>query len=190
MKNSSFSLIERKLIRITIVLALIQLVITLTFVHVFRSNQQINVNDTKQIDIVVDDVYHFRVSKENCLCVVSSSAKYVFKSRSTFEEYSVEELYESIHKGDKLSLIYRETYNVFWKVNIVVDARNEFETYRTIEEYNEGKQYIPWFVVFFFSIAEIVLIGIIFVYVWVNYNLFKGVYRKIQKRHIRKKRSN
>lgn len=180
MKHTIFSLAEKKLLRTVIVLVLIQLLIIFTFVFMFRNSQQINVNDTKQIDITVNDVYYFRVLRENWLFVVSDSTEYLFTSRSTIKEYSVSKLYESIHEGDELFLMYKETYTVLGKVNLVVDARSKTETYRTIEDYNDGKQGIPVFLVVVFSIIEIVFIGIVFVYAWINYIIFKGVFRKIK----------
>ena len=164
-----------------IVLVLIQIVIIFTFVHMLIGSQQTNVSYTKQIDIIVDDIYYFRVPRENWLFVVSDSTRYLFMSRSTFEEYSVNELYESISKGNKLSLKYYEIYNILGKVNLVVDARSETETYRSIEEYNHGKQGLPVFVTIVFSIIELIFVIIVFIYVWLNYNTIKAFYRKTNK---------
>lgn len=183
MEKNKFSLAEKKLIRIVIVLALIQLVIIFIFAHMLIGSQQINVNDTKQIDITVDDIYYFRVPRENWLFVVSDSTKYLFKSRSTFEEHSVNELYESIIEGAKLSLMYQETHTVLGNVNLVVDARSETETYRSLEEFNRGKQGVPVFVTIIFSIIELIFVGIVLVYVWLNYTTIKGVYKK-SKNHL------
>lgn len=180
MKSTRFSLPEKKLLRMVIVLFLIQLAIFFAFVSMFSDSQQINVKDTKQIDIIVDDVYYFRVPREDWLFVVSDSTEYLFKSRSTFGEYSVSRLYESIHEGDKLSLMFRETYTILGKVNLVVDAQSQTETYRTIENYNEGKKGVPIVISIIFSIIEVGFIGIIFVYGWINRSIFKGVFRKIK----------
>ena len=153
-----------------------------------RGSQQIDINDTKHIDITVDDIYIIRVPKEDWLFIVADSTYYLFTSRATFEDYSVHELYNSIFEGDHLSLIYYESDSIlFKKVNTVVDARTETETYRTFEEYNRGKQGVPVFVVILFSIIEIIFVGIIFVYVWINYSIFKGFYRKIKNHHLSKK---
>jgi len=183
MKKTKFSLAEKKLIRIVIVPALIQLVIIFIFAHMLIGSQQINVNDTKQIDITVDDIYYFRVLRENWLFVVSDSTKYLFKSRSTFEEYSVNELYESISEGAELSLMYRETHTVLGNVNLVIDARSETKTYRSLEEFNRGKQGVPAFLTIMFSIIELIFVGIVLVYVWLNYTTIKGVYKK-SKNHL------
>ncbi|MBO5906559.1 MAG: hypothetical protein J6Q85_00200 [Clostridia bacterium] len=186
MKRTSYSLVEKKLFRAVILLALIQLVIIFIFVYILIDSKQINVNDTKQIEITVDDVCCFRVARENWLFVSSGTTKYLFKGRPTLEEHSVSELYESISEGDKLFLMYRETYEIIGKVNLVVDARSETEAYRTIEEYNRGKQGVLFFVSIGFSIIEIVFVGIVLVYVWVSYSTFKGVCIKIKSKRLSK----
>ena len=175
MKRKKFSLSEKKLVRTVIVFFIIQLFIIFTFIYTLIGSQQISVNDTKQIDITVDDIYCVRVSRENWLFVVSNSTKYLFKSRSTFEEFSVSELYEVVSEGDKLSLMCYETNTIFGKVNLVVDAHSETETYRSIEEYNRGRQGLQPVVVMIFTIIETVFVGIIFVFVWMNYNIFKRI---------------
>ena len=108
-----FSLAEKKLLRTVIVFALIQILIIFTFIRMMIDSQPISINDTKQIDVIVDDIYYARVPRENWLFIVSDSTKYVFKSRSTFEERSVSELYELVSAGDKLSLRYYEKNNIF-----------------------------------------------------------------------------
>ena len=173
MKKSKFTLM-------VITLGLIQLVIIFFFAHMLMASQQIDVADIKEIDITVDDIYYSRVSRENWLFVVSDSTKYLFKGRSTLEEYSVSELYESITEGTKLSLMYRETHTIFGNVNLVVDARSETETYRSLKEFNLGKQGLPAFLTIMFSLIELVYVGIVLMYIWVNYTEFKWVFKKFK----------
>ena len=184
MKKSKLSLIEKSKIRTILILILIQLLIIISFAFFMSGAQQIDINDTKRIDITVDDMYIFRVSKERQLFVVADSTCYLFTGRATFDDYSVHKLYNSISKGDRLSLIYYESDRIlFKKVNVVVDARTETETYRTLEEYNRGKQGIPTLVVVLYSIIELVFVGIVFVYVWFNYKTIKSIYRKAKNYH-------
>ena len=165
-----------------IVLTLIQLVIIFTFVYMLHNSQQININETKQNSLHVDDIYYYRMAKENNLLVVADSQYYLFTSRSTLKEHSVHDIYESISIGDRLSLTYYEAHSLIWgQLNIVVEAHSETETYRTLEEYNRGREGLPVFVVVFFSIIELIFGGVVFVYVWIHYGTFKGVYRKIKK---------
>ena len=180
MKKVMFSIVEKRLIRSILILELVQILILIAFIRMFNIGQPISTNDTKQSDIIVEDIYLISTSKELWLVIIADSEKYVFESHSTFDTYSLEELNESISKGDKLSLRYYEGYVAFRKTNLVVDARTETELYRTLEEYNSGKQGVPIFVIVLFSIIEIVFVGIIFVYGWLNYSVFKEVCRKIK----------
>ena len=190
MKKTKFSLLEKKTLRMVIVLALIQMVIVFTFAHILIGSQQVNVNDTKQIDIIVDDIYYFRIPGENQLFVVADSKNYLFTSRSTFKENSVHNLYDTISKRERLSLTYYEAYNIILgQFNVVVDARSETETYRTFEEYNRAREGVSIFVVVLYSIIELIFGGVVFVYVWINCTTIKGIYKKT-KNHLIKQKSN
>lgn len=170
MKKSKISLVETKSIRVMLLFVIIQFLIVILFVLLVRGSRQIDMNDTKQIDITVDDIYIIRVAGEDQLVVVADSTEYLFEGRATFEDHSVHALYNSISKGDSLSLIYYESDRILFKnANVVVDARTETEIYRDFEEYNRGMQGVPIFVVILFSIIELFFIGIVFVYVWFNY---------------------
>lgn len=183
MKKIKFSLSEKKLIFTILLFVFVQLLIAFSFTRLYTDSQQINENDIKQIDIIVDDYYRYRVLKEEKLVIVADGNEYLFNSHSTFSEYSVYELYNSISEGSSLSLIYYETYEISGRVNLVVDARSENRIYRTIEEYNRGKQGLPVFVVVMFSVIEIIFVGIILVYVWIEGNIFKRIFRKIKKQY-------
>lgn len=181
MKKSKFSSDEKKLFRVLLALILLQSVTVFIFSHMLFESRQVNIRDTKEIDIIVDDFYRYRVSKEAKLVIVADGNEYLFNSRSSFAEYSVDELYNSISEGSCLSLIYYETYEISGRVNLVVDARSENEIYRTIEEYNRGKQGLPVFVVIIFFATEIVFVGIILLYVRTKCSIFKSIFRKITK---------
>ena len=183
MRENKVSLVEKKVLRIFTIFVLVQLIIAFIFICMLAESQQINVDDIKQIDITIDDVYYFRVPRNNWLFIVSDSSKYLFKNRSTSEEYSVSELYEAISEGSELSLIYQEKDTIFGKTNLIVDARTKTEVYRTLEEYNRAKQGLPLIVIIFFSIIEVIFVGIFAVYVWINFNVFKEIYRRIKKYH-------
>ena len=180
MKKVMFSIVEKRLIRTMLILGLVQILIMFTFIRMFNIGQPISTHDTKQTDIIVEDIYLISTRKEQWLVIIADSEKYLFESHSIFDTYPLEELNKSISKGDKLSLRYYEEYNIFGKANMIVDARTATENYRTFEEFNHAKQGVSVFVVIIFSIIEIVFAGIIFVYIWLNYSIFKGVYRKIK----------
>lgn len=181
MKKIKFSLAEKRLFRILIVLAFIQLVIIFTFVYMLSESQLVDINETKQINITVDDIYYYRKATENQLIIAADSEDYLFTGRSTSKECSVHDIYESISIGDRLSLTYYETYDMGERVNVVVAANDETDTYRTLEEYNRGREKVPIFVIVLYAIIELVFVGVIFIYVWTDFPTIKGIYRKIKK---------
>ena len=157
----------------------------------FSTSFPIDVKDTKQIDITVEDTYcvrsYGRHSRESWFVVVADSEKYWFEYHGSFDKYSVDQLYKSISKGDGLRLTYYETsYIVYGKVNVVVDARAEAEIYRSFESYNRARQGIPTLGVIIFSIIELVFVGIVFVNIWLNKSIFKEISRKIKCAKIKK----
>lgn len=179
MKKIKLSLGEKRCIKAIILFIIIQLFIIFSFLLLVSGSQQIDINNTKQIEITVDDVHIIRVPKEDWLFVIADSTYYLFTGRATNEDYSVHELYNSISKGDSLSLRYYELDTVLLKnINKVVDARNETEIYRNIEEYNYGRHGVDIFVVILCSIIEIIFIGIVIIYCWINFNVIKNFYKK------------
>ena len=176
-KKLRFSVVEKKTLRMLIVFVVIQLVIIFISVSFFRDSQPTSIEDVKRVDIVVDDAYCLPVMRENRLYVVSDSITYVFTSRPGAKEYSVSQIYKSIHEGDRLSLMYKETSSILGKVNFVVDARSETEIYRTLDGYNNGKKDLPLFVIIFSSVIEIAFIGIVLVSVWLDRSTFKSICR-------------
>ena len=186
MGKKKLSLYEKKQCRNVVVLALMQLVIILLFVTAFGECRQIDAKDTKQIEITVDDVYKSNGwNHSTWLIVISDTSEYLFAPRSTSKEYSPAQMYKLISKGSKLSLMYYEEQGVFRSGNVVVDARGENETYRTIEEYNRGRQNGQIFLAVIFFVIEISFVCILSLYVWLNYNTLKDVCRKFK--HKRKR---
>lgn len=184
MKKMKLSVVEKKLLCTMLAFILIQMLIVFGFARFLNSSQPVDIQDIKQIDIVAEDISTVRVPRENWLIVVADSEQYVFENHSWHEEYSVNELYDSISEGDRLSLMYYESRNLFLgKANMVVDARTETEIYRSIEEYNRGKVGLPAAVAAIFSVSviELFYIGVVAVYIWLNQNIIKRLYRKIKK---------
>lgn len=182
MKKSKFSLAEKKLLHMVIVLVFIQLLIAFAFAYMLINSRQININETHQASINVDNIYYYRIAKENKLLVISDSKYYLFTNRSTLKEHSVHDIYESISLGDQLSLTYYETHSIIWgKCNIVVGAHSETEIYRSLSEYNRGREGLPLFVIILYSIIELIFSGVVFVYIWLNYTTTKGIYVKVRK---------
>lgn len=190
MKKIRFSVVEKKLLREVLLFIAIQLVIIFVSARLFTNSQPTSIDDVKRVDITVDDTYRLKVLKETRLYVVSDSTTYVFSAIPNFKEASANEIYKSINEGDKLSLMYEETFSIFGKTNLVVDARSETQTFRTFEGYNKGKENLPLIVIIASSVAEIVFIGIIFMSVWLDRNILNGIYRKIKKYKLAKNKAS
>ena len=174
------SLSYKKIIRDILLFVLIQALIICVFIFLMSDNQPININETKLVDVIVDDIYCFRVRGENWLCLVADSTKYLFFSRVTFADYSVHELYTSISKGDRLSLRYYESNSGLLKSNIVVDARSETEIYRTLEEYNRATQEGTIGLIIIFLVVELIFVGVFVLYIWWNYKTIKKLLFKMR----------
>ncbi len=182
MKKIKYSVVEKKLIRNVFISVLIQVLIIVSFVRLFNASQPIDINDTAQTEITVDDIYTIRVLRENLLFVVADSTYYLFTSRATFKDFSVHELYNSISEGDHLSLIYYESDSIlFKKVNTVVDARTKTETYRSFEEYKKSKQGLDIAVIIVFSVIEVLFCVVAVLFFAFNKNTRKSICRKIKK---------
>ncbi len=182
MKRCKLSLTEKDLLKELLVFVLVQITIAFVFAVFLNNSHQIDINDTKQIDITVDDLYSTKVMREEWLYVVADSTEYLFTARPTLEEYSVSELHNTISRGDRLSLTYCETdHLVYGKLKIVVDARDDAEIYRTFDAYREGQQGVSVFAVILFSTIELIFIGVVLVYAWLNQNIIKDLRRKIMR---------
>ena len=185
MKKIKYSVVEKKLIRNIFTVVLIQVLIIVMFFMAFNTSHPIDITDTKQAEITVDDV-HYRVSqsrysKNYWLIISENSTEYIFSNLEPSAEYSVNELSESISVGDRLFLRYYETFNIFGKINLIVDARTENETYRTLEEYNSSKQGVDIAVIIVFSVIEVLFCVVAVLFFAFNKNTRKSICRKIKK---------
>lgn len=150
---------------IGVVFLFIEFCIILAFVRLWTGSQPIKISNTKEIDIIVENVFTIRVLNDRWLIVTADSTQFVFYGWSTRKEYSVSELSNAISKGDKLSLIYYEESGLFRNHrNVVVEARSGTETYRSIKEYNLGNEGLPTFVIILFTIIQLAYLGIVLLY--------------------------
>lgn len=179
MRKSKFSLAEGKNIWAIFVLIMIQVIVIFSFVLLWTSSRKIDIEDTKQAAVTVEDLFLIRAPGEDQLVVVADSTYYLFESRARSEERSVHELYDSISMGDRLALTYYVSGGILRKeVNRVIDARTETEIYRSFEAYNRGRQSVSVFVVILYAVIETVFVGIVFVYVWIHRDQMKSIRRK------------
>ncbi len=182
MKRMKFSIVEKKLIRMIIIFIILQALIIAVFLFELNGSYPINIQDTEQVDIVVEDIYYYRTRSGYKLCVVSDSNNYLFLNRSTFKEYSPSKLYRTISVGDRLSLVcYQTNIAFFGESNIVIEARTETETYRSYEEYLKGMKGAPVANVVIYTVIEVIFVGAVFVYVWINQNIIKEFFKKVKR---------
>ena len=181
MNRIFLSIPEKKIVRVLSIVVFIQLMIILLFCRIWNESQTIDLKNTIQRNITVEEIYITRVISEYRLVIYSDSQKYLVASSTTAADYSVSKLYESISIGDELSIIYYEKNSIFNKNNIILDARSETETYRSYEEYKKGKMGLLFAVIIMFIVVELFFCGIIFVFIWLEQNIIKGLYRKIKK---------
>ena len=189
MKKFKLSVVEKRLIRCIFVFILIQVFIVLLFLRLFGNGQPVKIEETKQADIIVEDIYLVSFPKDHWLVILADSGKYKFDNHPMFDKYSLEELKEFISKGDKLKLMYSEEYSIFGKVNLIADMRSETEIYRTIEENNLAFRGVPTIIVILFSVIELIFVGVVLLYFWCQQNITKGLYRKIKKHLSRKQKA-
>jgi len=183
MKKIKFSVVEKKILRGLCIFVLIQLLIVVEFVYLFNSSGQIDIKDTKQVNVTVDSLRYFEgISKHSAghIVIVSGSTKYYFMNRSTSDEYSVSKLCKALSKGDTLTIRYYETERLFLgKINLIVDARVGAEIYRSIEEYNQGHKGATLAVVIIFVVIELLFAAVLAFYTIINKNTMKSAKRKV-----------
>lgn len=187
MTKVKLSVVEKRTIRSLLVHVLVQVLIVLVFIRLISISLPINIDETEQVTVTVDDAYRTKLPgggrrvSENWLVVVADSNKYWFEN-VLFDKYPVKELHQSISKGDELTLTYYKASNIILgNRNIVVAAESESETYRTIKAYNQSRQGVPVFVAVLFLITELVFLGELALYIWLKKNILKEIRKKIKK---------
>lgn len=187
MTKVKLSVVEKRTIRSLLVHVLVQVLIVLVFIRLISISLPINIDETEQITVTVEDAYRTKLPgggrrvSENWLVVVADSNKYWFEN-VLFDKYPVNELHQSISKGDELTLTYYKASNIILgNRNIVVAAESESETYRTIKAYNQSRQGVPVFVAVLFLITELVFLGELALYIWLKKNILKEIRKKVRK---------
>jgi len=182
MTKIRFSLLEKKSVFALLAFFLVQIVIIFAF-FVVAKVEVIDIENTKKIDVVVEDIYTGSTRRNAQFVVVADSENYYFGTHSTKEEYSVNELCRAISVGDSLLLTYYESDSLlFGSRNIVVDARNETEVYRSFEAYNLGRGVVSIPAVLLFALVELLFAAIVFLHSWLNYTTIKKTIKTIKGR--------
>ena len=177
------AIVEKHFLRSLLVFALIQAIIILLCIYLFKTSQPNDVSDLTEVEITVQDVFRFKpTSKGVWLVVVADSEEYLFKNSRAKGDYSVNRIYKSISAGDRLAIkYYREKFNIAGKTNIVVDAVTPSETLRSVEQYNKEAPIRYAFIAVFLSVAELIFGGCMFVYIWCSKSTVKSLRKKLNK---------
>ena len=185
MATGKMSTGEKKLIKTVLIFVLVQIIIALLIVKAYHDSQPINIKDTKQIDIIVDDTYYLSYVKHSSFHIYSDNVKYSFENQNTAINYSSNKLDKTISAGDRLTISYIERWNIHG-TKWVVDARSGNKVYRTLEEYNKQSALalVPFLALF--AIIEIVYLAICTFWILSQKNNLKTLIRRIKKKYGRK----
>ena len=152
------------------VLVTIQLLLILVFTGLIRESITVDIKNTKQITVIVDEVQCFRFL-ETRFNIYTDSEKYIFANSTALSDCSNSSLCDSISRGDELTIVYFEKNTMFGKRRIVVGAKTDIEVYRSIEGYNASKRGASTLAFIISAIIELVFIGIC----WINNLLHKNL---------------
>ena len=149
-------------------LALIQVLIVIIFISLLKESSPINPSKLKKTDVYVEKTSYMRYFSEYRFNIFSQSTRYSFANLGAFSKYSNNELHKNISVGDYISITYYEKQSFFGKSNMVVDARTEEQTYRTLKEYNENVKGLWVVIVILFVVIELVYIGGCLICFWLK----------------------
>ena len=173
MKKSKISVVEKKLIRVFLIILVIQAIAIISFIRLIDLSH-LDAEDIKCAEIVVEGTSYIRITKHYWLIVdTTDTNRYVFPERQTTEEYSTSQLNASISRGDRLTIKYREEYSILGKSNFVVDARTENKIYRSLEEYIRGKKGTNAVIITSFAILELIFLSFVTLFVWTEHKTVK-----------------
>lgn len=179
MKKLKLSVAEKKLIRFFTLCVLIEIIIILLISNTIASFRPLQIQDTKQIEIVVEDVYYDYGRVSSRLVLTSGSEKYYIHNRSSKNEYSIRQLKEMIAIGDRLILNYCEERNLWGKYNSVVNAQTETEVFRTIDNFNNDQKIGSTIFIIVLIFIELFFCLYVILYTFLNKNTIKSFLRKL-----------
>lgn len=183
MKKGKFSVVEKHFIRRIFNFFLLQILMILVFLYCFDISRPVGENDIKQVVVTVEDTRFIDEVRHDKLFVYSGADRYAFYRSNSRDDLYVRQLYETINVGDQLHLSYTEILHIFFgKVNLIVDAKNETQTYRTIEAYNQSKHGLFYFVIIVGILVEITFIFVVFLEIRFEKKKIKGIVQKTKKR--------
>ena len=163
-KKKLKTLYKQKIIRDFVIMLLVQIAIICLWV--IATEKPIDWNETKTIDVTVDDtVYCSGYKRHSTYYVVSDGERYHFPNCGIFGKYPHSKLNKAIHIGDRLTITYYEDTVLFEKRNFVVAASSDTEAYITKEDYYNGYKGKPIISNVILSIVEVLFVGYVFLYI-------------------------
>ena len=164
MRRTNTNLKRIAFVKKLIVFVTIQIALIIVFAQTIVNSTPIDTKHLKSAIIVVDSVeYEYEFINGRMFRLFANSKEYTFPKFPVYNEadYSMLELYQSVHIGDEVTVVYIETE----EYNLVVGANMGNNVLRSVDTYSEylEKQYkIGWTT---FLIVEVVFVCILIVFV-------------------------
>lgn len=147
--------------RAIVCVVIVQVLMIVVFADTITESRPINIEDTKQVTVTVEGAKRISGSRgPKWFIVYSDSDKYYFSEFGIFGKYSNRELEEQVSVGDELTLTYFEHFHFLKNRNLVVEASNENQVLRTLEEYNKQHSGVNVAAIIIFIILEILFLVI------------------------------
>ena len=187
MATGKMSTGEKKLIKTVLIFILVQTAIVWIIACTVHNSRHIDIKDTKQIEITVDDAWYISGHRSSKFVVSSNSVKYYFDKNNSDINYSHYELHKSISVGDRLTITYTDDmWKLYGKKKWVLEAKSGNKVYRSLDEHNRiNKRWLPLGIVFC-SIIEIAYLAICVFLLSLQKNNFKTLIRRINGKYRRK----
>ena len=172
---------NKKILRTVTILIFIQFFIICSFIRLTNESKIIDIDKTTQTDIYVEKTFYSSYFKGSIFVITANSTQYYFADRSVLSEYSNAQLNDVISVGDKISIIYYPRASP-WGNNLILEAKNGQEVYRTINAFNSSKKGLNTIINFLFIFIEIVFLFIVFCYIYFYKKHFKQFFCKKKSR--------
>lgn len=139
-QQSKLRRFRKNLRREICIFAGVQLSLLLLIIPLFDGISAVPLEETKTTEIVVEkiDLERFSLRRINAKSVAlydASENRFLFDDTPGENGYTLDELLDSVHPGETLTLIYTEKANLFGVINRwILDARSTKDVYRYFEE--------------------------------------------------------
>ena len=161
--KKKYSKTRRKCLKKILIPVVIQVIIILLFCKMINMSRTIDIKDTKQLTVTVDAIHYDHNGRlDNRVWIESNSQRYFFGRNATSNEYSVDEVFDSLSEGDQITIIFHEEDSIFGPQNWILDARTETEVFRTYEDYLKSKTNLIPAVCALFSFVELLFLSGVF----------------------------